>query len=474
MPLLRRLQSATHASATSAAARSNLEGSPDAKELYQQLKYWQSLRQDLERARLLCELVRKREKLKLSFLKTHEQIVMLEINPVLVAMHKLLDVLIQKDTGEIFREPVNMEEVPDYGDIVKYPMDLGTMRTKLETGMYGMLDDFEADFDLMIRNCLAYNDRDTMYYRAGVRMRDQCAPCFKQVRQELEAKGLVAPKKDDEMVGQEIDDEVKRLLQEPPSQSVLQGLQVLYERAVARHGLCKTKRVRVLKAEITKMTAVLEKMAQEERERRAAEGEEEERQRIKDKEARKQIKKEQADEHHPSNRTPPSSPLKGGSSAPNSSSPSGVNRRTAVLFTRKAQAAMKKPEVVTQLEFNAEESMALDPAMEVEDEKPKLVKKPGRRPGRPPKNRGDTQAAAAGAVASGSSLLTTVKEEKPLVAPVSKKSPMKDFLNGSMPLSFRQYRSDKREVPGSDESDLSNADSGSCSSCSGSSSSDFE
>lgn len=39
------------------------------------------------------------------------------------------------------------------------------MRNKLNTGEYKNLDAMEKDFDLMIANCLAYNDKDTMFYK---------------------------------------------------------------------------------------------------------------------------------------------------------------------------------------------------------------------------------------------------------------------------------------------------------------------
>lgn len=38
---------------------------------------------------------------------------------------------------------------------------------------YESLEEFKADFDLMISNCLAYNNKDTVFYRAGLKMRDQ-------------------------------------------------------------------------------------------------------------------------------------------------------------------------------------------------------------------------------------------------------------------------------------------------------------
>jgi len=40
-------------------------------------------------------------------------------------IHKMLTLLIETEFGHLFREPVNMKDVPDYLDIIKKPMDLG-------------------------------------------------------------------------------------------------------------------------------------------------------------------------------------------------------------------------------------------------------------------------------------------------------------------------------------------------------------
>lgn len=76
-----------------------------------QLKYWQCLRQDLERARLLCELVRKREKTKLELIKATERCLNIQLRPNQAFLRKVLDLIVAKDTNEIFSEPVDLEEV---------------------------------------------------------------------------------------------------------------------------------------------------------------------------------------------------------------------------------------------------------------------------------------------------------------------------------------------------------------------------
>ncbi|EXC35222.1 Bromodomain and PHD finger-containing protein 3 [Morus notabilis] len=56
----------------------------------------------------------------------------------------ILDILQRRDSHEIFAEPVDPEEVEDYYEIIREPMDFGTMRAKLHEGMYQSFEQFEA------------------------------------------------------------------------------------------------------------------------------------------------------------------------------------------------------------------------------------------------------------------------------------------------------------------------------------------
>ncbi|XP_035129763.1 bromodomain-containing protein 1 isoform X4 [Callithrix jacchus] len=180
-PLLRRLQSSLQ-SQRSSQQRENDEEMKAAKE---KLKYWQRLRHDLERARLLIELLRKREKLKREQVKVEQVAMELRLTPLTVLLRSVLDQLQDKDPARIFAQPV-----PDYLDHIKHPMDFATMRKRLEAQGYKNLHEFEEDFDLIIANCMKYNARDTVFYRAAVRLRDQGGVVLRQARREVDSIGL--------------------------------------------------------------------------------------------------------------------------------------------------------------------------------------------------------------------------------------------------------------------------------------------
>lgn len=159
-------------------------------EFYHQIKYLQCLRQDLEKARLLCELVRKREKKKNEYTKAKEACSMVELCPMKFFLTRVWELISAKDTNAIFMEPVDLKEVPDYTDVVKQPMDLSTIKLKIDNFEYSSIDDLEIDFNLMISNCLAYNAKDTIFYRAGLRMRDQGGAIIRSARKDAEISGL--------------------------------------------------------------------------------------------------------------------------------------------------------------------------------------------------------------------------------------------------------------------------------------------
>lgn len=66
-------------------------------------------------------------------------------------------------------DPVALN-LPNYHDIVKEPMDLGTIQSKLTNNLYENADEFEKDVRLMFRNCYAFNPEGTDVNMMGHRL----------------------------------------------------------------------------------------------------------------------------------------------------------------------------------------------------------------------------------------------------------------------------------------------------------------
>ncbi|OWM81175.1 hypothetical protein CDL15_Pgr007206 [Punica granatum] len=96
----------------------------------------------------------------------------------------ILDRLQKKDTHGVFSEPVDPEELPDYHDIIKHPMDFGTVRKKLEDGAYANLEQFEKDVFLICSNAMQYNSPDTIFFRQARSMQEIAKKDFENLRQD--------------------------------------------------------------------------------------------------------------------------------------------------------------------------------------------------------------------------------------------------------------------------------------------------
>jgi len=68
-----------------------------------------------------------------------------------------------------FRDPVNTEEVKDYTDVVKEPIDLRTMEKRIRKGdHYRNLSMLYVDMMKMADNCKLYNGEGSVYYDYAV------------------------------------------------------------------------------------------------------------------------------------------------------------------------------------------------------------------------------------------------------------------------------------------------------------------
>lgn len=76
-------------------------------------------------------------------------------------LKQILEHLKRLPRAAIFLNKVGKKEAPGYYEIIKQPMDLGTMTRKIP--IYKDLDEFKDDIDLIVNNCLIYN-KNIEYY----------------------------------------------------------------------------------------------------------------------------------------------------------------------------------------------------------------------------------------------------------------------------------------------------------------------
>jgi len=93
--------------------------------------------------------------------------------------------LIEYDFGRMFQEPVDLAAVPQYATIVKNPMDLGTISTRLVNGHYaklyqeggtidGTLVQVLKDLELIWHNCYSFNLEGSSIYRMAQVLSRRC------------------------------------------------------------------------------------------------------------------------------------------------------------------------------------------------------------------------------------------------------------------------------------------------------------
>lgn len=80
------------------------------------------------------------------------------------------------DRQELFLNPVNPVEVPDYATVIKKPMCWLWIDEKLEKNTYRNVAEFVRDVHLVLDNAMLYNKGETPYHRTAKRIKTNSQP----------------------------------------------------------------------------------------------------------------------------------------------------------------------------------------------------------------------------------------------------------------------------------------------------------
>ncbi|KAG0253050.1 nuA3 HAT complex component nto1 [Mortierella polycephala] len=145
------------------------------------------LRGDLEKVRMLAELVRKRERAKLKRQEFQNRYLCKIMFPLKTILEDTLVELEKLDRQKYFAYPISAEEVKDYHDVIKDPICFQTINEKLGAHVYQTVEKFADDARRIYHNCLTYNKVDTPYYRAASRQLKQAEPLLQKAKEDYES-----------------------------------------------------------------------------------------------------------------------------------------------------------------------------------------------------------------------------------------------------------------------------------------------
>lgn len=123
------------------------------------------------------------------------------IDKVLTSMMRrckqILEKLMKRKYGWIFNKPVDTIRLGlhDYNLIIKNPMDLGTVKSKLDRNEYKTPQDFAADVRLTFNNAMVYNPKGEQVHAMAELFLNNFEDMFKTAYQKYEAEDnkIVAP-----------------------------------------------------------------------------------------------------------------------------------------------------------------------------------------------------------------------------------------------------------------------------------------
>ncbi|XP_033098027.1 bromodomain adjacent to zinc finger domain protein 2B-like isoform X3 [Anneissia japonica] len=108
-----------------------------------------------------------------------------KLNPVMAPCKQLLTELEKHEKAEPFLYPVDLKRFPIYKKVIKQPMDLHTIRTKLKDGQYSCPVEFAIDVRTIFDNCETFNEDDSDVGFAGHQLRSYFEARWSDIERDL-------------------------------------------------------------------------------------------------------------------------------------------------------------------------------------------------------------------------------------------------------------------------------------------------